>query len=264
MTADLLADAQSGFAAALLDPQRPVPDGLRAWNGSDPARRFGVYRNNVVVSLVGALAETFPVLRQLVGDEFFDAMAGVYVRAHPPTSPVLAHYGEGFADWLTGFAPARGLPYLPDMARLERARVAAYHAADAESLTPAAIAMHLTRPASLPRAWLQLHPSCRVLRSAFAVHALWAAHQHGDPLDDERPAIDIDTACAMLVLRDAADEVLVIGIDTSAADFIAALQDGRRLGDAMHRSPGVDLAATLALLIRHGAIVAWHADGADA
>jgi hypothetical protein len=263
MNTDRHADTQAGFAAALLDPQRPVPDGLRAWNGSDPARRFGVYRNNVVVSLVGALAETFPVLRQLVGGEFFDAMAGVYVRAHPPTSPVLAHYGEGFADWLDGFAPARGLPYLPDMARLECARVAAYHAADAEPLTPAAIAMHLARPASLPGVWLQLHPSCRVLRSTFSVHALWAGHQRDVPLDDG-PAIDIDTACAMLVLRDAADEVLVIGIDTSAADFIAALQDGRRLGDAMHRSPGVDLAATLTLLLRHGAIVAWHADGADA
>ena len=102
-----------------------------------------------------------------------------------------------------------------------------------------------------------------MLRSTFAVHALWVAHQRDVPLDDG-PTIDIDTDCAMLVLRDAADEVLVIGIDTSAADFIAALQDGRRLGDAMHRSPGVDLPATLTLLLRHGAIVAWHAEGADA
>ena len=98
---------QAEFAAALLDAERPVPAGLCAWNGSDPARRFAVYRNNVIVSLVAALADTFPVLRQLVGDEFFDAMAGLYVRAHPPTSPVLAHYGEGLADWLAAFEPAR-------------------------------------------------------------------------------------------------------------------------------------------------------------
>lgn len=247
------AASQAGFAAALLDADRPAPAGLRAWNGSDPARRFGVYRNNVIVSLVGALADTFPVLRQLVGDEFFDAMAGLYVREHPPVSPVLAHYGEGFADWLAAFAPAQGLPYLPDMARLECLRVAAYHAADAEPLAAEAIALRLADPASLPGSRLRLHPSCGVLRSDFAVHALWAAHQQ----DGEWPAIELDQPCAVLVLRDPADEVLVVGLDDSAADFIDALRDGGTLADALQRAPGLDLASTLALLLRHGAIVAW-------
>ena len=45
---------QPDWAAALLDPERPPPPGLRAWNGSDPARRFAVHRNNVVASLVSA------------------------------------------------------------------------------------------------------------------------------------------------------------------------------------------------------------------
>lgn len=247
---------QAGFAAALLDPQRPAPQGLRAWNGSDPARRFGVYRNNVIVSLVGALADTFPVLRQLVGDEFFDAMAGRYVREHAPASPVLAHYGEGFADWLASFAPAQALPYLPDMARLECARVAAYHAADAEPLGADSFAERLAEPASLPDSRPRLHPSCQVLRSAFAVNALWAAHQH----EAEWPPIDIDQACATLVLRDPADEVLVVGIDTAAADFIAALLEGSTLAEALQHAPGLDLASTLALLLRHGAIVAWHSE----
>lgn len=248
------AAGQAGFAAALLDAHRPAPAGLRAWNGSDPARRFGVYRNNVIVSLVGALADTFPVLRQLVGGEFFDAMAAAYVRARPPASPVLAHYGEGLADWLASFAPAQALPYLPDMARLEHARVAAYHAADAEPLAAEAIAAQLADPASLPTSRPRLHPSCRVLRSDFAVHALWAAHQH----EGDWPAIAVDQPCAMLVLRDAVDEVLVIEIDASAAAFIAALLDHLTLADALQRAAAVDLAGTLALLLRHDAIVAWH------
>lgn len=245
--------ALADFAAALLDPGRPAAAGLRAWNGSDPARRFGVHRNNVIVSLVGALADTFPVIKQLVGDEFFEAMAAVFVRAHPPASPVLARYGEGFADWLRGFAPAQGLPYLPDMARLEQARVAAYHAADAQALAPEEIALRLADPASLPGSRLRLHASCRVLRSAFAVHALWAAHQR----DGDWPAIDIDQPCAMLVLRDPADEVLSIAIDAGAADFIEALLQGRTLADALQCALGLDLAATSSLLLRHGAIVGW-------
>ena len=70
---------QPDWAAALLDPERPAPPGLRAWNGSDPARRFAVHRNNVVASLVSALADGFPVVQALVGEEFFRAMAAVFV-----------------------------------------------------------------------------------------------------------------------------------------------------------------------------------------
>ena len=67
---------QAAFAAALLDPQRPCPEGLFSANGADPASRFAVYRNNVQSSLINALADSYPVVLQLVGDEFFRAMAG--------------------------------------------------------------------------------------------------------------------------------------------------------------------------------------------
>ena len=75
---------QTAFAAALLDPGLPPVEGLRAWNNSDPARRFAVYRNNVLVSLVDALADTFPVVQELVGAAFFRAMARVFALANPP------------------------------------------------------------------------------------------------------------------------------------------------------------------------------------
>ncbi len=244
---------QADFAAALLDAGLPPPPGLRAWNGSDPARRFGVYRNNVIVSLVQALGDGFPVVKQLVGDEFFDAMAGVFVRAHPPTSPVLAYYGEGFADWLASFAPARSLPYLPDMARLEHARVQAFHAADASPLPAEAIARRCADAASLPASRPRLHPSLQVLRAQHDVHSLWAAHQH----EGEWPAFELEQPSAMLVLRDPSDEVLVIGIDDATADFIEALRRGAALADASHAAPRASLADALALLIRHGALVAW-------
>lgn len=251
------ATSQADFARALLDPARPLPAGLRTWNGSDPARRFAVYRNNVVVALTQALADTFPVVAQLVGDAFFAAMAGVYLREHPPRSPVLAHWGDGFADWLAGFAPARALPYLADMARLERARVAAWHAADASPLPEPALRERLVDTGSLPQARLVLHPSCRALRSPFDVQALWAAHQQAG----DWPAVDIDRPCGVLVLRDAADEVLVIRVDPPCAAFVAALCAGATLAESLARAPGVDLVAALALLLRHGAITGWTEPG---
>ena len=97
------------FGAVLLAPTFQCPPGLTTWNGSDPAKRFGIYRNNVVVGLVDALADTYPVVQALVGEDFFRAMAGVFVRQVPPRTPVLAWYGEGFAGFVEQFPPAAGL-----------------------------------------------------------------------------------------------------------------------------------------------------------
>lgn len=260
MTPTASGELQRDFAAALFDPARPAPPGLRTHNGSDPRKRFDVYRNNVVSSLVAALADTFPVVRELVGVEFFEAMAREYVAAQPPRSPVLAHYGEGFADWLAGFEPAAGLPYLADMARLERARVRAFHAADAQALGAADLGRHLAEPQRLPQARLQLHPALSVIDSRWAIVSLWAAHQGRGLLGEVR----LERVESALVHR-AGDEAVVLGIDSAAAEFIGRLKRGETLGRAAAApGAGFDLGASLALLIRHGAICAWQDTGESA
>ena len=107
------------FAEALLAPDLACPDGLFSSNGADPASRFVVYRNNVHSSLINALATAYPVTLQLVGDEFFRAMAGIFVQAYPPASPLISEYGSTFADFIQGFEPAASVPYLADVARLD-------------------------------------------------------------------------------------------------------------------------------------------------
>ena len=74
---------QSRFRAALLDPGQPAPPGLTGPGGGPAARRFGIYRNNVTASLTEALRQSFPVVRALVGEDFFTAMAIAHLRAHP-------------------------------------------------------------------------------------------------------------------------------------------------------------------------------------
>jgi hypothetical protein len=257
--------AQREFAAALLDPARVAPPGLRAWNGSDVAARLAVHRNNVLMSLVQALAEAFPVVQRLVGDEFFRAMAGVFVRAHPPRSPVLAEYGEGFADWLAAFEPAASLPYLPDMARLERACLRAYHAADVAPLAAGTIARHLAAPEQLAQARLRLHPSVCAIASDWSVISLWAAHQLAS--DDAVAHVATDRAEAALVLRDG-DAVLVLPAARAQAAFVHALEARQPLGLAIEAATlsaasgePFDLIAALSLFIRHGALTHWHSTG---
>ncbi|WP_292446211.1 DUF2063 domain-containing protein [Methylibium sp.] len=253
---------QQAFAAALLDAESPAPYGLFAWNGADPAPRFAVYRNNMVVSLVAALAGSFPVVRELVGEAFFSAMGRLYVTQHPPRSPVLADYGDSFADWLQHFEPASALPYLPDMARLERARGRAYHAADEPALAAQAVAARLADPQRLPGARLRLHPSVSLLDSPFAVVSLWAAHQGRGRIED----VALNEPEAALILRHQ-DDATVLPVPLAAARFYRLLIEGRPLGEAASAATAsdaaFDLASALSLLIAHDAIVAWHPTGDD-
>lgn len=244
---------QDAFAAALLDPALPAPDGLRAWNGSDPARRFQVYRNNVIVGLVDALADTYGVTRELVGEEFFRAMARLYAYARPPGSPVLAFYGADFPDFIAHFPPAAGLPYLADVARLEYRRVIAYHAADIPGIGADAVATALGDEAALPRLEIALHPSLSVLASEFAIVSLWAAHQGLLTLAEVVP----ESPEAALVLRHELT-VEVIRIAPAAARFIEALRAGHPLGAAagaaLATDAGFDLGGSLGLLLQKSAI----------
>src|SRR5665213_1812162 len=91
-----LADRQRVFAAAMLDPGLPVPAGVVDPDGRVCPKRFGVYRNNVITGLIEALQDSFPAVCRLVGEEYFRAMARLYVTARPPRSPVLLQYGADF------------------------------------------------------------------------------------------------------------------------------------------------------------------------
>ena len=245
----------NGWPAALLDPAHAAPADLCTWNGSDPVQRFAVYRNNVQVSLVDALASTYPVVQQLVGEPFFRAMGQLYVRLHPPTTPVLAHHGQQFADFVTQFPPAGRVPYLADVARLEWLRLQALHAADAEPLALDVAQRWLAEPQRLAQAQCRLLPCVKVLRTAHAAVSVWAAHQPDSGLQLE----DIDTHQpeAALVFR-SGWSAAVQPVDTSTADFATQLQAGRSLGDALQatsgRHPAWDGVQALALLFRHGLV----------
>jgi len=251
---------QAAFAATLLAPDLPSPAGLRAWNGSDPAARLAVHRNNVVSSLIDAVADSFPVAQELVGEEFFRAMAALFVREHPPRSKILAHYGCEFADFVDGFEPARSVPYLADVARLERARVLAYHAADGDPLKAEKLVEAMSSGHDLGTLQLHCHPSMSVIVSAHAIVSLWAAHQGEGDLSTVDPA----AAESALVVRPGLD-VLVLRLPPGAARFAIALQTGAVLADAAalaaSETADFDLPNALTLLMHHGALISFQFSG---
>ncbi len=240
---------QQAFFDALRDPALPIPAGLTTWNDSDPAVRFAVYRNNIIVSLIDALADTYPVAQELVGEEFFRAMARLYVDVEPPRSRVLAFYGASFPDFIEHFPPAASVSYLSDVARLEMLRVRAYHAAECAILPADAIAQSLADIDQLPNLLVGLHPSVELLRSQYAAASLWAAHQGIADI----ATIDPDMPESALIMRPHLD-VEVMRVSASAAVFIVHLLYGATLGSAVEQTnlahADFDLSNTLSLLVQ--------------
>ncbi|CAI8896534.1 putative DNA-binding domain-containing protein [Pseudomonas sp. IT-347P] len=240
---------QRAFTAALIDTRLPCPEGLCSANGADPASRFAVYRNNVQGSLINALGDSYPAVAQLVGEDFFRAMAAIFVQQQPPQSPLMSRYGETFADFIAAFEPAGGVHYLADVARLEHLRTLAYHAADALPVRPEEITAALTDAQTLSELRLEFHPSLHLLDSDFAVVAIWAAHQHDATLE----RVDVNQGQHALVLRNDLD-VEVFALAPGASRFIRNLIDGQPLLAAAQNSTDFDLAQTLGLLISRNVI----------
>ena len=226
-----LAALQADFAAALRDRSPDaVPDGF----SDAAARRFRVYRNNVRVALVEALAAAYPAVSRLVGEPFFHRMAGVYAAEEPSRQRTLNLYGETFADFVSGFPPARELPYLADVARLERAVLEARHAADAAALDPAAAT---ALGSGLASARLIPHPATRLVKSEYPVAEIWRANAGDTPPVGEL-AVESEAAGA-LVARPAL-AVSVESLDLGRCAFAEALLTGGDLAAAHAAADSLD------------------------
>ena len=220
-----LMDAQADFADGLLSTAKPVPDCVRGALRGQAERRFAVYRNTVAASLIDALAARFPVVQRLVGDEFFRAMAHDYVAQDPPRSPLLFQYGEGFAPFIEGFAPAAPLPYLADVARLEYLRGRSYHAADAEPLQSGAFAA--LDGGRLAEFKVRLHPSVFILISDYPVISIWEANQ----AQSVAPFSPRGKEAALVARPFLAVETRRLAAGTDA--FLACLKSGSTIGEAV-------------------------------
>lgn len=210
-----------------------------------PHPRFFVYRRNIDAALVNALRVRFPAVEGLLGRQRFAEIATSFATANRPRSPVLIHYGSGFADHLARCAEEAAPPCSADVARADDLWWRAYHAAEVEPVPAqdfAAIGedcLYDTR--------FRFHPSVAVMQSSFAVGALWQASRSGRSFDGDAAAPQ-----AILVARPRT-QVDVSIIAPARHDFLRLLIDGAALGkaceDVAMRHPDFDMGAQLLSLI---------------
>ncbi|SLN51030.1 hypothetical protein ROJ8625_02540 [Roseivivax jejudonensis] len=237
---------EAAFRGALLDPRAPVPAGLVDGAGRPAGRRYAVYRNNVAVSLRDALAAGFPAVAARLGPALFSDVALDYLRASPPDTPVLQHWGTGFPDYLAAHPHLADRPDLPDLARLDLLIRQSYHAADHEAADPAPLAT--MDEATLMTVRLRLAPSLRLLSSPWPVLSLRRVVLDGGPEPSMAPE-------EIVVLRPDFDPE-PRALPAGGVAILSALRAGAPLGAAWQTAPDTDLGQVLAPLLETRAIVA--------
>ena len=222
--------------------------------GEEPGA-VAIHRRNVRSARHDALAATYPVVRRLVGDAFFRALALRYGAAHPSRSGDLHLYGGALARFIADDPFAAALPYLADVARLECACHESLHAADAPPLD--ALALARVPPERQHAIRLALHPSVRLLACGHPVVALWEANQ---PERDGTPdrTQGADRVC---VWRDASG-VRVRRMEPPAWECVSALARGASLEAAIEGLPDGAADGILAELGAQGVIAGFTLDGA--
>ncbi|MGJ9419435.1 DUF692 family multinuclear iron-containing protein [Massilia sp. CMS3.1] len=243
---------QAAFGAALFDAAcEPALAGMLA-DGGDVGvlgRRLAIYRGNLTGNWERALANACPVVKALVGEEFFAALARAYGKRHPSVDADLNLFGAGLPDFIAGFAPLADYPYMADMARLEWTLHRSHYAPDAPVLAASDLAV--LDPAQLEARRFTLHPACVLVESAWATVGLWLAHQPGGPAFPDAMA----APCRGLVLR-SSWHTQVLPLERAAYATLRRLAEGARFGDALDAAFEVDEAFDVAANFNR-----WLADG---
>ncbi len=182
-----LVQLQEAFTQAIFGKQgiddHEIRDHVANGVGPSAEQRIGVYRAAILSSLTRVLSEVYPVMNQLLGEEFFDAMARIYARQTPSTHPDLGGYGQEMAEFLEGFEPVSELPYLPDVARLEWYWHEIFYEADDEPGEFSALAGLSEEQQG--RVVFRLTHSARLLSSEYPISLIWASNQAETEADEE-------------------------------------------------------------------------------
>ena len=238
-----LAAHQHAFASALRDERGDDRGDVRGYDAlarllttdaSTSARRLAIYRVNSISSATKALAGAYPVIREVVGPEFFDALARAYWTSTPSRSGDLGDYGDSFDAFVADFEHVRELPYLADLARLEWAVQRAECAADAPEFDASTLAgvPHDRQSALI----FMLVPGTAIVESIYPIVRIWELHRGGGArshaAESEHFDIDWTVGETALVARKGY-AVRVAALDAGNAAALRAMHHGATLVDAL-------------------------------
>lgn len=236
-----LSEFQDNFAHALYGGEPMILATVTGQPG------FQVYRNSVIKAASDALLANFPTVERLVGREWLRAAAAIYVHQAPPTDARLIFYGETFADFLDDFPPARDLPYLGNVARLDYDWNCVHGAEDETainlgffaSLDPDELGQSRLKPMASSRwRWVANQPA----------YSIWRINREAGEMPEE-----LDWSGEGALLSRINGQVHWQSLSRGGCAFLDACTAGLALEQAtdkaLHDEPDLDLMALLTLLV---------------
>jgi hypothetical protein len=246
-----LLEMQTAMQASLLHRDSQAVSAMLAANV--PADRLDIYRNTFVLTLTRAMRLCFPATERLVGGEFFEGAAQIFIGEHPPRAAWLDKYGGEFPNFLRSFPPAISLPYLGDVAALEWAVSGALHAEDAAPLNIAELGAIGTEDQARIR--FIPHPSIRLLRLNYPADVIWRA-----VLDADEAAlrdVNLGSGPIDILVERRSTGVEISRLDAQAWSYLATLCAGSSIEMALDRAGDFDCATALAAHLALGRFAAF-------
>jgi len=186
-------------------------------------QRFGIYKGSVHGILTQSLGLTFSVCKSLVGEDFFDKMASLFINQNPPITSYFAEYGDKFPEFISSFEHTQSLPYLHDLTKLEWARQHIWYQQDADPFDFSTLA-DLSEEQQTQLIF-ELKKTIHLIQSDYRIDDVWFAHQ--DDSDINLEEIDLNKA-VKLILWKTENEIEITQMnehkeDSKHWDFLHAL-----------------------------------------
>ena len=249
-----LREQQEGFARSIVrgvdkDYAQTILD-----NGLNGARRLGLYHHGVSIGFSDVLSDVYEATKKIVGDNFFAYVTGEYVRSHPSRTGNVHDFGETFPQYLGTFPGLEGLPYLPDVARLEWSYHAAFHSPISEMLNIEKLAQ--VPESQYEQLTLLLSPACYLLQSSFPILRIWQVNQDAafksDSEGDEM--VNLDEGGVELVIIREGKQIAFHSLESGAYAMLKAISNGKTFNVCCEEALNADADCDVSTILQDAVI----------
>ncbi len=240
-----LLELQHAIARSLLRGDVKEASAFVESQGLTHEERLAIYRNTSAGVMVGALRLAFVAVQHVLGADFFEGAARLFVGETPPGSAWLDQYGADFPEFLARLPQTASIPYLGDLARLEWSVNIVLHAVEAPFLDIADLTG--MQEADLAQLRLAPHPGVQLLRCDFPADAIWRAVLDRD--DDAMAAIRLSDGPVWLLVQRTAKGIDLLRLSEVQWRIARELFLGQSLAAVVAMAPDAQAHAILATLL---------------
>jgi hypothetical protein len=174
-----LEELQKTFLEFLFDPTQQMDTEVTDGAHVNIEQRLNIYAEGYRLRLLDALADNFPALHTLLGDDEFHKLGRAYIQSHPSRHFSIRYFGDRLHHFLSTQAPYTDMPLLSEMASFEWLLRDVFDAADAAVLNTKDL--QNVEASQWPLVRFAFHPTVRLLELSWNVPALWKAIDNDEP-----------------------------------------------------------------------------------